>query len=56
MNLDLAEGGVVEFVQQAVKDAAEIFGIEPRKELCNLLLRDRGGQINIPRGQAGEGR
>ena len=39
-----------------MKRAAEIFGIEPRHELRDLLLRDRGGQVNIPRGQAGKGR
>jgi hypothetical protein len=38
-----------------VKCAAKIFVVEPRHELCNLLLCDRGGQVNIPRGEAGEG-
>ena len=39
-----------------MKGAIEVFGIEPREELRDLLLCDRGSQVNIPSGQAGEGR
>jgi hypothetical protein len=53
MNADLAECVTVEGVQQAVQVAAQ-FVVEARDELRDLLLCDRGGQINVPDGQAGE--
>ena len=35
---------------------AEIFGVEPRHELRDLLLCDRGSQVDVPCGEAGKGR
>ena len=55
MDLYFAQRGVVELMQQAMQSIVEIFCINPRKELRDLLLRDGGSQVNIPRGQTGEG-
>jgi len=55
VNLQFAERGVVKFVEQAVQSVAEIFGVDPRYELRDLLLCDRGRQVDVPCGQAGEG-
>ena len=30
------------------------FVVKPRDKLCDLLLRDGGGQVDVPDGQAGE--
>jgi len=53
MNADLAKCIAVEGVQQAVEVASQ-FVIYARYELCDLLLRDRGCQVDIPDCQAGE--
>lgn len=53
--LDLAKRGAVECVQSAVQDVIEIFLIDFGNELRDLLLCNRWREINIPRGQAGEG-
>lgn len=55
MNFDLAECGIVKFVQQAMKYAVEILGIEPGDELGDLLLGDRWRQVDVPSGEAGKG-
>jgi hypothetical protein len=55
VDLEFAERGAVEGVQDAVQEAAEEFFIEPRDELCDLLLGNGGGQVDVPGGQAGEG-
>ena len=55
MDLDLAERGAVEREQRAVQNAVEIFIVQPCDELRNFLLCNGRRQVNIPRGQAGEG-
>lgn len=55
MNLDLAKRGGIEFVEQFVQGSVEIFVVEPCDKLRDLLLRDRGREVNIPGGEAGEG-
>ena len=40
MDLYFAKRGAVKFVEQAVKSVVEIFGIQPREELRDLLLSD----------------
>ena len=48
VDLYFAERGAVKFVEQAVKCVVEIFGIQLREELSDLLLCDGGRQVNIP--------
>jgi hypothetical protein len=44
----------MEHVQEPVYVSAQ-FIIKPGEKLCDFLLRNRGGEINIPGGQAGKG-
>ncbi len=53
MNADFAERVAVKSVQQTVQVTAQ-FVVEARNKLCNFLLCDGGGQVDIPDGQAGE--
>lgn len=53
VNFELTERAAVEGVEQAVQMPAQ-FVIEARDELRELLLNDGRGEVNIPRGQAGE--
>ena len=55
MDLDLAQGGAVKGEQGTVQHTAEILLIEPGDKLRELLLGDGGGEVDIPRGEAGEG-
>lgn len=54
MDLELTERAAVEGVEQAMQMPAQ-FVIEARDELCEFLLNDGGSEVNVPRGQAGEG-
>ena len=54
VDLELAKRTAVEFIEQAVYMSAQFF-VEAGKELCDLLLGDRGSEIDIPGCQAGEG-
>ena len=54
MDLELPQRAPVEFAQQAMQMPAQLI-IQRGNELCDLLLRDRRGEVNIPGGQAGKG-
>ena len=54
MDLDLAECGAVEGEENSMQKTAKIFIIEACHELSDLLLCNRGGQVDIPSSQAGE--
>ncbi len=53
MDLELSERTSIECIQQAVQMSTQ-FVIELGNELRDLLLDDRGGQVNIPSRQAGK--
>jgi len=53
MDFEFTERAAVEGVQQAMQMPAQFF-IHAGDELRNLLLRDRGGEIDIPDRQAGK--
>jgi len=53
MNTDLAKRMAVESVQQSVQVATHLV-VQTRDELRDLLLCDRGRQVDVPDGQAGE--
>lgn len=53
MDFDLTERAPVERVKKAMQMSAQLL-IEAREELCELLLCDGRGEINIPDGQAGK--
>src|SRR5690606_1561566 len=54
MDLELSQRAAVKGVEQAMQMSAQFF-VEPRDELRKFLLNDGGREVNIPRGQAGEG-
>jgi hypothetical protein len=54
MDFEFAERPLIEGVQQAMYMPAQ-FVIKAREDLGELLLSNRGGEINIPGGQAGKG-
>ena len=53
MDLELSERPLIECVQKAMDMSAQ-FTIQPREKLCDFLLGNRGGEIDIPGGQAGK--
>lgn len=55
MDFDLTECAAVEGIEGAMQMPAQFF-VEARDELRKFLLNDGRGQVNIPRGEAGEGR
>jgi len=54
MDFEFAERAAVERVQEAMQMSTQ-FVIEAGEELCDLLLGDRGGQVDIPDVETGKG-
>ena len=53
MDLELTKRTAVKFMKQAMYMSTQ-FLIEVREKLRELLLSDRGSEINVPSRQAGE--
>ena len=53
MDFEFSQRSAVKGVKQTMEMTAQLV-IEAREKLCDLLLRHRWRQINIPNGQAGK--